>query len=365
MKILYCSTVDIHIKSFHLPLIHDLKVAGNTIDLVSNGNDTFSDIETKFNVTFSRNPLSLNNIKAYVELKKLLNENAYDVISTHTPIASFLIRMAARKHPEIKVIYMAHGFHFYKGASLVNKLIFKTMEKIAAHYTDVLITINKEDYASAQKFTLKKNGQVNYIPGVGLSDAKYQKVVKDAVEIRNGLGVSDDKVLVSIGELNHNKNHMFVIKALQPKFKENNNLKYLICGKGPLEEELQQYIIDHELEKNVKLLGYRTDIMEIVSICDLFIFSSRREGLPVSIIEAMIAGAPVLASNIRGNCDLIEDGRNGYLYDQTSVEDFLKKFSYFEQDHFECKTMREHNMNDAKKYSYENLRNDFLNIYKK
>lgn len=365
MKILYCATVDIHIKSFHLPLIHDLKEAGNTMYLVSNGNEEFGDIETKFNVTFSRNPLSTNNIKAYFTLKDILKQNEYDMISTHTPIASFLIRMAARKQPQIKVIYMAHGFHFYKGCSTINKVLFKTMEKIAAKYTDVLITINKEDYASASEFKLKKNGQVKYIPGVGLSESKYRKPAKNRNEICEELGVQDSKVLVSIGELNHNKNHFFVIKAFTEKFQQNKNLKYLICGRGPLLDEMQEYIKTHKLEDNVKLLGYRTDIMEILSVCDCFIFPSKREGLPVSIIEAMIAGAPVLASNIRGNCDLIENGRNGYLYNANEPQDFMNKFDLFAQDNFNCATMREANRNDAQKYSYESLRDEFLEVYVK
>lgn len=361
MNILFCATVDIHIRSFHLPLINDLKKDGNSIDLVSNGNDEFEDISNKFNIPFSRNPLSFSNILAYFEIKKILKENSYDVISTHTPIASFIIRLAARKYKNIKVIYMAHGFHFYKGCSTINKLLFFNMEKYAAKYTNILITINKEDYEAAKKFKLRNNGKVVLINGVGLVNQKY-KISIDKSRKRHELGLLDtDLIMLSVGELSKRKNHMFVLECIKDKLQSNKNMKYVICGTGPLENELKQYIDNNDLKDNVVLLGYRNDIQEIMLSADIFIFPSIQEGLPVSVIEAMIAGLPILASNIRGNNDLVVSNENGYLFELDNKESFLHKFDMILKSNLD--DISKNNILKSKIYSYETVKNDFHKFY--
>ena len=154
MKILFVATVDLHMQTFHLRTIHQLHAQGDTVDVCTNGTYTNEDIHHKYTLPFSRNPLSLSNLKAKKELRKILIQEKYDILSCHTPLAAYFARMAA-KGLNIKVIYTAHGFHFYKGAPLVNTIIYKTMEKRAAKYTDTLVTINPEDYEAAKKFYIK------------------------------------------------------------------------------------------------------------------------------------------------------------------------------------------------------------------
>ena len=232
-----------------------------------------------------------------------------------------LTRLAAREARKkgTKVIYTAHGFHFFKGAPLINWILFYPVEKFCARFTDVLITINQEDYKRAQKF---KAGKVEYIPGVGIDTKKFSEVVVDKSAKRKELGVPVDAFLVlSVGELNKNKNHDTVIKAIAKL--NNPNVYYVICGQGTLENYLKDLINELGLEKQVKLLGYRRDIAEISKTSDIFVFPSFREGLSVALMEAMALGLPVVCSKIRGNVDLIEDGKGGYLVEPDDVEGFI------------------------------------------
>ena len=201
MKILFCTTMDLQIQTFHWRTIKALHNMGHTVDAVTNGTYTIDEISHKYTVPFNRNPLHPDNLRALSMLKKILRENQYDIISCHSPVADFFGRMAARGM-KIKVLYTAHGFHFWKGAPLVNQLAYKNMEKLAAHWTDVLMTINPEDYEAAQKFSYKPSGGPVYIPGVGVDVKAIQAAKEDKALIRKELGIPENSfVLYSIGEL--------------------------------------------------------------------------------------------------------------------------------------------------------------------
>lgn len=308
-KVLFTATVIIHIKSFHLPYIKWLKEQGYEVHVAAK-NDFINEpciiqnCDKYYDVKFARFPFSKTNIKAYKQLKKLIQENNYDIIHCHTPVAGVLTRLAARNNKNTTVIYTAHGFHFFKGAPLLNWLIYYPVERFCARFTDKLITINKEDYERAKQFKLRKNGKVYYVPGVGIDLDKIENIKVDIKKKKAELGIQENTpVLLSVGELNKNKNHETVLQALS-KLKDKNFI-YLICGRGVLKEYLERKIQELHLENKAKLLGYRSDVIEILKISDLFIFPSKREGLPVSVIEAMATGLPVIASNVRGNRDLI------------------------------------------------------------
>lgn len=328
MKILFCATVDSHIQHFHTRIIHQLHAQGNVIDLAANGDYTNPDIHQKYNLPFSRSLFSADNLTAYRMLKRILKENHYDCISCHTPIASFLVRYAARNYPGIRVIYTAHGFHFYQGCPWKNEVLFHNAERIAARFTDTLVTINQQDYQASLKFHLKKGGQCVYIPGVGVDLQEIEARLKHSTLNRSSLGLSpEDVVMLSVGETNENKNHLFVIRTMEKEFHQNPHLKYLICGSGTLFDQYRKEIRDRGLESQVLLLGFRRDIIEILGIADLFVFPSLREGLPLSVMEAMACGVPVIASRVRGNEDLIDDGKNGFTYPVRDAGEFLGKVS--------------------------------------
>ncbi|MGN0416182.1 MAG: glycosyltransferase, partial [Agathobacter sp.] len=202
----------------------------------------------------------------------------------------------------------------------INWLIFYPIEKICSYWTDVLITINKEDYAFAMKHM--KAGRVEYISGVGIDVEEIYGARQNMEETKKLLGVSDrDIVLFSVGELSHRKNHEVIIHAL--KESNNPNIQYFICGQGELEKYLKDTIDNLELGKQVHLLGYRTDVYELYHAADIFVFPSYQEGLPVALMEAMASGLPVVVSRIRGNVDLIEEGKGGYLCEPDDVAGFI------------------------------------------
>lgn len=308
-----------------------------------------------FDIPFERSPLSRKNILAYKALKELLSYNTYDVIHTNTPVASVLTRMAARqyRHSGTKVFYTAHGFHFYAGAPLKNWLLYYPIEFIASCWTDILITMNQEDYRRAANLKAK---EVRFIHGVGVDlerfDLKWTSAQRE--EFRQALGVSSDEILLfSVGELNKNKNHEVVIRAIGEM--DHSKIKYFICGNGPLEAYLRDLIEELGLNDCVKLLGYRRDIPELNRAADIFVFPSLREGLPVALMEAMAAGNPVVASDIRGVCDLIEKNKGGILCEPRDKGDFQTAICTLIENTEQRNNYGKYNQTAVKSYSVHNV----------
>ena len=243
--------------------------------------------------------------------------NRYSLIHMHSPIGGACGRLAAKKTRKsfgTRVIYTAHGFHFYKGASPIYWMIFYPIEKFLSKYTDDLITINNEDYKIAsRKFKSKK---VHYVPGVGVDATKFNINMTDSekTNIRKSLNIKEnDFVMICVGELNKNKNQIMAINVVRELISEYENIKLLLVGKGPLEKFYEDEICKYNLQDCVKLLGYRNDIPKLLKISNVLLSLSYREGLPVNVIEAMISGLPVIVTDCRGNRDLVEDCVNGYI----------------------------------------------------
>lgn len=318
MKILYVTTI-MGTMSFFKKEFRHLIDAGNEIEIASNMSNTLSFNPTSFGVKsydipFSRSPFSADNIKAYKLLKKIVKENHYDIVHCHTPNAAAITRLACRKirKKDTRVIYTAHGFHFYKGAPRKNWIIYYPIEWICAHWTDTLITINSEDYKLAMG--KMKAGKVEYVPGVGIDLSQFENIAINIKKKREELGIPEDAmVLLSVGELNQNKNHETVVKAIAGM-----DVYYLIAGKGSKESRLAELAKQMGMEERVRLLGFRRDIRELLYASDVFVFPSYREGLSVSLMEAMASGKPIVASKIRGNVDLIDE-KGGALFEPHSV----------------------------------------------
>ena len=325
-KVLFVATVvKTHIMEFHIPYLKMFKEMGwETAVAARNDYENPADCvipycDTYYNIPFERNPLKPGNLKAYQSLKKIIDEGEYDIIHCHTPVGAMLTRLAAKQVRKrgTKVIYTAHGFHFYNGAPAINWLLYYPVEKWLSRYTDVLITINKEDYERAKTF---KAGKVCYVPGVGIDLKKFNVGYVDKNKKRKEIGVhADDFVLLSVGELIPRKNHEVVIRAMSVLKQEDKltHLEYVICGRGTYESELKKLAEELSVADYIHFLGYRTDIAEICNCADLFVFMSHQEGLPVALMEAMACGLPAVCSNIRGNTDLIEDRKTGLIADNS------------------------------------------------
>lgn len=328
-KVLFVATVvKTHIMEFHIPYLKMFKEMGwETAVAARNDYENPADCvipycDIYYNVPFERNPLKPGNLKAYNELKRVIDDGEYDIIHCHTPVGAMLTRLAAKQARKkgTKVFYTAHGFHFYKGAPAINWILYYPVEKWLSRYTDVLITINKEDYERAKTF---KAGKVCYVPGVGIDLKKFNAGYVNKEQKRKEIGVSaDDFVLLSVGELIPRKNHEVVIRALSvlKQLDKLNHIEYVICGRGAYEADLRKLAEGLDVADHVHFLGYRNDISEICNCADLFVFMSHQEGLPVALMEAMACGLPAVCSNIRGNTDLIEDGVTGLLANNTPEE---------------------------------------------
>ncbi|NNU77324.1 glycosyltransferase family 4 protein [Clostridium estertheticum] len=376
-KVLMVASVVSMIDQFNMLNINILKKQGYEVHVAANFEDGNTSSKQRieefkkelielnvsyYHVEFSRKITNiLGNMKAYKQIKNLMKKNNYEFIHCHSPIGGVCGRLAAYR-TNTNVIYTAHGFHFYKGAPLKNWLLYYPIERWLARYTDVLITINKEDYARAKKSF--KAGKIEYIPGVGIDTKKISEVVVDKPAKLTELGMPDDAfVVLSVGELNKNKNHETVIKAIAKL--NNSNVYYLICGQGTLENHLKDLIKELCLEKQVKLLGYRTDIAEISKTSDLFVFPSYREGLSVALMEAMASGLEVACSNIRGNTDLIENGKGGYIVEPDDIEGFTGAIYETIEDHTLREDMGKYNEKAIVKFDIDNVKADMEKIYLK
>lgn len=312
-----------------------------------------------YQIDFSRKMTKLGrHIKSYKQLMRLLKENNYNFVHCHTPIASVLSRIAAHKQG-VKCIYTAHGFHFYHGAPLMNWILFYPIEKFLSGWTDILITINQEDYKRAkEKFHAKK---VEYVPGVGIDLCKFASNANDIDKKRNELGVKSDEILIlSVGELNKNKNHEIVIRAIYAL--DNPKIRYFIVGKGDLKDYLENLIRQLELESQVRLLGFRNDVAELYQASDLFIFPSKREGLSVALMEAMASGLSCIVSDIRGNRDLIDEN-GGILCNPFIEENFTNAINIIIDNSEKREKWGHYNKNKIGNFTIKKVRKRMKNIY--
>lgn len=328
MKILLVATVQSHICQFHKPLVKILHEHGAEVHVAAHDNLAEKNglaldfTDRVYDIPFSRSPKSRDNIRAYRELKKILEDENYDVIHCNTPMGGIVARLAARKARKngAKVYYTAHGFHFYKGAPKKNWIIYYPIEKFFAnHYTDKLITITKEDYELASR---KFHTEVCHIYGVGANSQKYISFEETRKrELREKYGYDEDTpILLCVGELNKNKNQESVIRSLAKIRERVPSCRLLIAGNGPSECALRELVMDLKLEDAIDFLGYTLELDKYLNISDIAISLSFREGMPFNIMEAMLCNTPVIASYNRGHRELIEDGVNGFLVDAIDIE---------------------------------------------
>lgn len=320
-KILFTSHVA-SFQKFNRPFMRMMSEKGWEVHYASMGEEEILDCDKSFVVPFTRSPFKLSNITAYKQLKKIINQENYDIIHTHTPMGSVVTRLAAKKARKngTKIIYTAHGFHFFKGAPLLNWLIYYPVERLMARHTDTLITINKEDYHRAKK-QFKTN--VIYMPGVGVDPKRFKPklTTKQRLELRKSLGLKkDDFVMIYPAELNKNKNQTLLLHVLHEINKEDKSVHLLLAGKDNLNGYHKKLADDLGVAKNVHFLGYRSDIPQLLQMSDLSVSASHREGLPVHLIEAMFAGLPIVTTKCRGATELVEDGVNEFVVGFDKVE---------------------------------------------
>ncbi len=367
MRILYITTIG-STMGFFTSFIRSLLDEGHIVEIAANENDKkVPDCYREWGcvvhqIDTSRSPLDLGNFKAISQIRRLAEQGKYDMVHCHTPIAAMCTRIACRKVRKrgTKVFYTAHGFHFYKGAPLKNWLLYYPVEWLCSWITDDLITINQEDYERAQKHLHSK--KTYYVPGVGVDIDKFSKPDVSREEKRTALKIPLNAiVMTSVGELNANKNHIVIIRALSKI--NDKNVMYLIAGEGEQRTLLQNEINGRGLQNQVILLGYRRDIADLYNASDICAFPSIREGLPVSVIEGMAAGLPLLVSDHRGTRGFIRDGENGIVCKYNDVSAFAEGIEFLAQNEKVRADMGNRNRTLSRQFHIDIINSKMKEIY--
>jgi glycosyltransferase EpsD len=365
-KILFVSNTA-NFSKFNLPYMQWFREKGWTVDYASQGEEEVPGCDHHFLIPMARSPYSLKNIKAYFVLRKVIEGNNYSIIHCHTPMGAFLSRLAAKKPRSkgTKVIYTAHGFHFYRGAPLLNWLVYYPVEKLLARHTDCLITINEEDYQRAlRKF---KGPNICRINGVGINLDRFKPISEGAKsELRREFGYEDrDFVVVSVAELNKNKNHQMLVKILPSLLKEIPNLKVIFAGKASSEgARIGALIKELDLADVVSIVGYHKEVQRLYHVSDVLVSASQREGLPINVVEAIACGLPIVCSKIRGHTDVVTDGENGFLFGLHSPMEMYEGLLRLYKDAELRRAMKRANIVAANKYRIKEALAVVTEIYK-
>jgi len=368
-KVLLTATVQSHIAQFHKSLIKMLQENNYEVHVAAKNNlaqkNGLNLVEPDkiFDINFSRNPLSVLNIRAYRDLKKLMGEYSYDIVHCNTPMGGVVTRLAARKFRKngLKVFYTAHGFHFYKGSPLKNWLLYYPIEKVLSRYTDKLITITMEDYELAKR---KFKTSVYHTHGVGVNSEKFFPFCGSKIhDLKCEFGFSDSElIIICIGELNNNKNQIAIINAMIEILKSNKNIILLLAGNGPNEVNLKKRVSSLELDKNIFFLGYQTNMGDYINISDIVVSTSFREGLPLNIIEGMLCKKPIIASYNRGHKELVINNYNGFIIDDISSKNLSNAIiELFNDPEFYC--YGKNSLNLAEKFEIKSVIEEYKHIY--
>ena len=312
-KVLFVANSDRHIKLCHLPYMKLFQDNDYEVHVATNTEEVLPYCDKKINLKLRRNPYNILNIIALRNIRKLAKKEKYDLISCHTPIGGFLGRatIIGRKKQNTKVIYTAHGFHFYKKSSLFRWIIYYPLEKFLSRFSDAVITMNEEDYALAKK---KFHSDVYKIHGIGLNKDRLKLTEKN---IKKKYNLKNKYIVTYIAEISKRKKQLDLLKKME-NYHLDKDIIFLLIGDSyikNIENKLRRY-------KNVKYIGFKENIGDYINISDLIISPSNQEGLPQNILEAKYFKKNIIGMNIRGINDLLKDG-SGILVN--SLQEMIEK----------------------------------------
>lgn len=362
-KILFAATVTDHFYYFHLPYLRYFHDSGWEVHVAGKGNRDLPDCDFRYDIPFERSPFSSGNLRAYRLLKEIIDNNDFDIIHCHTPMGGLLTRIAAssKRKEGTKVIYTAHGFHFFKGAPFLNWLVYYPIEWLMSGKTDYLITINDEDYNFAEKHFSKT--KVIHVDGVGYNNDLFFPVTEEEkLSLKEKAGYSSqDKILIYVAEMNANKNQGMLIDMVSKLKTEKVHL--LLVGADNSGGAYQQKAKELGVDNKVEFLGHREDVVQLLKMSDVCVASSLREGLPVNIMESMACGVPVVATDNRGHRALIQNGVDGFVVGVNDVDGACEKVEMLLNDvdlynDFSLKARE-----NIKKYSKEKVSSQMNSFY--
>lgn len=359
-KVLFVSHTA-NFQKFNHPLMDAFRGKGWRVDYVSSGEEDIKGCDREYKLPIARSPLYPRNILSVFALRKILRNNRYDLIHCHTPTGGVVARLAnllAGRGYRAKIIYTAHGFHFYKGASLSRWLLLYPIEKVLSYVTDAIITINKEDYSLASR---KFASKTYIIDGVGVDLARFKPVpAQEKARLRQEYGYSsNDFIVIYVAELIKRKNHEMITRNIDALIGEIPNLKTIFVG-NPTDKRVAKIVAQYPA---IDSLGYRCDVDRLFQIADLSLSTSTQEGLAINIVEAMGSGLPVVCSNVRGNRDVIKEGINGHLFDLADDEGMIGGVLYLYKNPRARRRIAKNNLAKVGQYSKEIAVNKTFEIY--
>ena len=367
-KILIVTSVASMILQFNISNIKILKELNYEVYIFSNfktGNtvsnekiDFLKNLLSELRVNFYhsniyRNPFNPLNLFSFFYLLFLVKRLKVDVIHSQSPVGGIFGRLVSIFF-NIKSIYTAHGFHFFKGSSFLTWLFYFPIEKFLSRFTNDLIVMNNEDFMIASKKFYQN--RITYIPGIGIKNKDFLK----KRFINNSL--NDPLIIVSVGELISRKNHLQSIDIVSKlKF----NFIFYILGKGKLFSKLNSKIIKLNLNNKVQLIGYTPNVREYLKKADIFLFTSKQEGLPISLLEAMDEGNICVASNIRGNKDIVTDNFDGFLIEKDQISKYVEIINLIHKGRFNLNEISLNAQTKAISFKTENIYLKMKEIYTK
>lgn len=356
-----------HIRKFHIPFIIFMKENGWIVDVACRLDEKIPEADHQFDLPCNRNPFSGGIFSSIQILKKIINKGCYDVVHCNTITGSIVARIASRQARKkgTKVFYTNHGLHYFEGAPVSRWIVGLPMEKMLAPLTDCFITINRADYKMVKK-TLKVSGNIEMIHGIGVNLDMFRNLPEtySSSEYRKSLGISQEAfVLIYVAELIKNKNQKVLLESMKRLKEKYPQMILLLVGPDHEDGALAQYANELEISDKVQILGWRNDIPELLTMSNLYVASSKSEGLGLNIIEALACGLPVIAYKNRGHSEIIKDGKNGFLIDQGDIDSFTQRIiDVYEDESVRAKITKtaQHTIN---KYSTQNVLNELWSIY--
>jgi len=367
-RVLFVATVYTHLAAFHIPFMKLLQGWGYEVHAAASSAEGHKDeVEAIgvrcWDIPFVRSPVSLKNLTAYRKFKSLLRRERFDLIHVHTPMAAWLGRLTAKRTGQGPVLYTAHGFHFYKGAPLTYWLFYYPAERLVARWTDGLIVMNSEDYERAQKMGFKPDENLFFVHGVGVDLERFSQGRENGISVREELGLDNQDVVVTcVAEFIPRKNHGFLLDAW--KFVSRNERKshLLLVGEGRICNAMESRVQQKRIPR-VYFLGFRRDVPRILAATDVLVLTSKHEGLARCIMEAMAAGKPVVATDVRGSRDLVENGVTGLLVELGDVEGLAQALLQLIRDPELRKKMGQAGRAKIQDYSLERVLDEMSAIY--
>lgn len=361
-RVLYCASTASHINNFHIPYLEALHNMGFEVHVAVNENVPIKFADKVFALSFYKNLLSFRNIKAIFQAKKLLDNNNYEKVITNTTLAGVIVRAAAllmKNRP--KICHIVHGYIF-NADSGIKKYFYLIPEKITAKVSDVVMVMNQEDYEMAKKYKLYKD-KLYYIDGMGVDPSRFKLVSpEEKIEYKKKLGFSDkDFLFVYVAEFSKRKNQKMLIKAFSKCDIENAHL--LLAGDGKMLEQCKRLSKKLNQEGRIHFLGYVDDVPSLYCACDCAVSTSKAEGLPFNIIEAMGCGLPVVASDVKGHRELVENEVSDLLFKIDDYDSLKQKLeSAFDYSHTQIERYIDRNCKKAANYSLDALYDKIVNI---